>query len=465
MQKNGEWTNWFRVAIIFAECLILYISYLLSLLLLFQSRYIPADNGIAFQTLIPWILLMFIFINVLSGVYVLYNKSREDLLFLTIMDQVLLSIVTMVLSFLSPEAAFPRLSILIHFVISVIGLYALRLVVFSAYHHYSPTRRIMIIGYEEDVFKAIYNFRNSKASRHVVTHVVLTNYYDNIEQRLNEFDVVYLASRIPEDVRLRIYDLLMRKHKKLFLNSQFENLMMVRPNIMNFEDESIIETSDFRIPSDQKWLKRLMDIIFSLVMLVLTSPIFLLTALAIKLTSPGPVFYKQVRITEKGKEFKIYKFRSMTADAEKATGPIIARKNDSRVTPVGHFIRAVRIDELPQLLNILKGEMAVVGPRPERPVFVQQFQKENPSYYLRHNVKAGLTGYAQVYGKYASDFNSKLNFDLIYIKTYSIMLDLRIMLQTVRILFEKVSSSGIDEEELPTQTREEIQGMGIELIE
>jgi lipopolysaccharide/colanic/teichoic acid biosynthesis glycosyltransferase len=159
------------------------------------------------------------------------------------------------------------------------------------------------------------------------------------------------------------------------------------------------------------------------------------------------VFYRQTRITKGGKEFKILKFRSMGVTAEKESGPMLATTNDPRVTPVGKYLRSLRIDELPQLINVLVGDMSMVGPRPERPFFVEQFQSQNAHYKLRHNVRAGLTGYAQVYGKYASDFASKLNFDLIYIKQYSLVLDVKIMIQTIKILFDKVSSRGVDEEE------------------
>jgi lipopolysaccharide/colanic/teichoic acid biosynthesis glycosyltransferase len=137
----------------------------------------------------------------------------------------------------------------------------------------------------------------------------------------------------------------------------------------------------------------------------------------------------------------------MSATAEKESGPVLATSNDSRVTSLGKYLRSLRIDELPQLINVLIGDMSVVGPRPERPFFVEQFMEQNPSYYLRHNVRAGITGYAQVYGKYATDFNSKLNFDLLYIKKYTLLLDVKIMLQTIKILFDKISSAGLDEEE------------------
>ena len=187
-------------------------------------------------------------------------------------------------------------------------------------------------------------------------------------------------------------------------------------------------------------------------------------AILVKQSSEGPILYKQTRITKDGKEFEILKFRSMGITAEKESGPVLATSNDMRVTPVGKYLRSLRIDELPQLFNVLKGDMSIVGPRPERPFFVDQFKEENPHYYLRHNVRAGITGYAQVYGKYASDFNSKLNFDLIYIKEYSLILDLKIMLQTVKILFDKVSSRGLDETERTMHSEQELIAKGIKVI-
>lgn len=464
MQKNGEWTNWYRIIICATEALILFISYLISFFFRY-GRYVPIRNFQAFQSAIGWILIIFIIFNILFGVYVLYNKTKGDLFFITLIIQGLVAVVAMVLSFAGRWLAFPRSVVLINFIVSVIMLYAFRVLVFDIYRRYASTKRVLILGNEDEVFPAIFNFKSSKSTRHIVTHVVLSDFYKNVKQRLAEFDIVYMASSINESEKIKIYDLLMREKKKLFLNSKFENLVMVNPNIMNFEDESIIETSDFAIPADQAVFKRGLDILMALVLLVIASPFMLLTALLIKLTSPGPVFYRQTRITKGGEEFEILKFRSMSTTAEAHSGPVIATKNDARVTPIGKYIRALRIDELPQLINVLRGEMSMIGPRPERPFFVDQFQQQNPHYYLRHNVRAGITGYAQVYGKYASDFNSKLNFDLIYIKQYSLILDFKILLQTIKILFDKVSSSGIDEDMKPTVTREEISDMNIELVE
>jgi exopolysaccharide biosynthesis polyprenyl glycosylphosphotransferase len=183
--------------------------------------------------------------------------------------------------------------------------------------------------------------------------------------------------------------------------------------------------------------KRVTDILAALMGLVLSLPLCLLTALAIKLTSPGPVFFRQERTGQDGAPFRLIKFRTMRIDAEKESGPVWAQKNDTRVTPVGRFLRKSRIDEIPQFLNILAGQMSFVGPRPERPHFVAQLQQQVPFYPLRHTVKPGLTGWAQVrhpYGASIEDAQEKLRYDLYYIKNMSVMFDLNIILRTVGVI-------------------------------
>lgn len=194
------------------------------------------------------------------------------------------------------------------------------------------------------------------------------------------------------------------------------------------------------------FIKRLLDIVISAVALVVLSPIFLVTAIAIKATDHGPVFYKQIRLTKDGKEFGILKFRSMRVDAEKdGVARLSSGDHDDRITPVGKVIRACRIDELPQLLNILRGELSIVGPRPERPEIAAQYCEEMPEFSLRLQAKAGLTGYAQIYGKYNTTPYDKLVMDLMYIAHPSIVEDLKIMFATVKILFMPESTEGVSE--------------------
>ena len=193
-------------------------------------------------------------------------------------------------------------------------------------------------------------------------------------------------------------------------------------------------------------IKRLLDVIFSVVLLIVSLPLTIIIAIVIKLEDKGPVFYKQSRVTKNGKIFEIFKFRSMIVDAEK-DGAVPYVNGDLRITKVGRWIRATRLDELPQLINILKGDMSFVGPRPERVEHVQKYTDELPEFSHRLRVKGGLTGYAQVYGKYNTTPYDKLRLDLIYIENQSILLDLKIMALTIKTIFSKESTEGFGEKQ------------------
>ena len=191
------------------------------------------------------------------------------------------------------------------------------------------------------------------------------------------------------------------------------------------------------------FLKRIFDIVLAIAGLILASPIMLITAIAIKAYDGGPILYKQVRLTKNRKEFYIYKFRSMKVDAEGDGKARLACVGDDRITPVGKLIRATRIDEIPQIICILKGEMSIVGPRPERPELCRVYESEMPEFALRTEVKAGLTGYAQVYGKYNTEPYDKLQMDLMYISNQSLITDFKIILATIKIMFIPESTEGV----------------------
>jgi sugar transferase (PEP-CTERM system associated) len=203
----------------------------------------------------------------------------------------------------------------------------------------------------------------------------------------------------------------------------------VRPSVLIFSASPMRHTI-------QIWAKNAIDFVVALTLLIATFPLMVATAVLIKLTSRGPIFYSQERVGLGGKTFTIYKFRSMRTDAEK-DGARWASTNDDRITPIGRFIRKTRIDELPQLINVLKGEMSMVGPRPERPQFVNKLKEEIPFYELRHIMRPGLSGWAQVryqYGSSVEDSHEKLRYDLYYIKNYSLFIDLTILLETTKVV-------------------------------
>lgn len=208
----------------------------------------------------------------------------------------------------------------------------------------------------------------------------------------------------------------------------------------------ILRVIRYSPPFEYVLTKRAMDIVICGIALLVLSPIMIITAVAIKATDGGPVFYKQCRLTKDGKTFNVLKFRSMRVDAEKdGVARLSTGENDSRITPVGRFIRKVRIDELPQLINIIRGDMTIVGPRPERPEIAEKYEKELPEFALRLQAKGGLTGLAQVYGKYNTTPYDKLQMDLMYIANPSILEDIKIMFATVKILFTPESTEGVSE--------------------
>ena len=207
--------------------------------------------------------------------------------------------------------------------------------------------------------------------------------------------------------------------------------------IEKMQPSSFIYTHRFRMTPFMRSYKRLVDIALSMIGLIITAPFFPMIALAIRLDSKGPIFFKQLRVGENEREFFVYKFRTMADDAEKDTGAVWAQKNDPRVTKVGQFMRKTRIDEIPQLYNVLKGDMSFIGPRPERMNFVERLKETIPFYSTRHFVKPGVTGWAQVrypYGASDEDALEKLRYDLYYIKNYSIFLDFKIILDTIRVV-------------------------------
>ena len=219
--------------------------------------------------------------------------------------------------------------------------------------------------------------------------------------------------------------------------TSFYEMLLGKLYVRQINPAWLIFSEGFRKSPLRSFMKRTGDLVLSIVMLLMLSPLILLTAILIKLDSRGPVIFSQERVGQNGKPFQVHKFRSMVVDAEKRSGPVWATENDNRVTRVGRIIRKLRVDELPQLWNVLKGEMSFVGPRPERAYFIEQLEREIPYYSERHTVKPGLTGWAQVsypYGASVEDAIEKLNYDLFYTKNMSFLLDMLIIFRTVKIV-------------------------------
>jgi exopolysaccharide biosynthesis polyprenyl glycosylphosphotransferase len=233
--------------------------------------------------------------------------------------------------------------------------------------------------------------------------------------------------------------------KRVYVLPKISDILIKSSDDLNIMDTPLYLCRNMGISKVEGAIKRFFDVLISGLALLILSPVLLVVAIAIKLEDHGPVFFRQERVTLNNRHFTILKFRSMIVDAEKDGRPHPAGERDPRITKVGCFIRETRIDELPQLINSLKGDMSIVGPRPERYEHVEMYTKDIPEFSFRSKVRGGLTGYAQVYGKYNTSALDKLKLDLMYITNFSILLDLQIILETLKIIFIKESTEGFSE--------------------
>ena len=326
------------------------------------------------------------------------------------------------------------------YIVSAIWIFAGKLIL-------SKNRgRKCILFYTNDDPEYLKNKFEQRKDQFTVVKSVKVENIDDVEKEITDDVDSAIIAYMPSNIRNEMLKICFRKDKGVVLIPKVSDVLVRGASELNVLDGPLFVVESASAHNIQPVVKRLFDVAFAALGLIITSPVFLATALAIKLEDHGPVFYKQARCTLGGREFDIYKFRSMIVDAEKNNKAVLASKNDSRITKVGNFIRATRIDELPQLINILKGDMSVVGPRPERKVLIDKYSDIIESFPYRMKVKAGLTGYAQLMGKYNSNPYNKLLFDLMYVQKFSLLLDIRLILLTLKIVFMKESTEGVDEE-------------------
>lgn len=314
----------------------------------------------------------------------------------------------------------------------------------TCYYKAFPPREILIIHGERSINDIVTKFESRREKYKIRKSMNISEGVEAIKKEIaNGYGAVVLWD-IPVADRNYLLKYCYSRAVRVYMMPKISDVIIKGADQLHLFDTPIYLTREYALKIEQRIVKRLIDLVCSVLLLIAASPFMLVTAAAIRLYDGGPVFYKQIRCTIGCKEFSILKFRSMRVDAEKDGVARLASKNDSRITPVGRFIRATRIDELPQLFNILKGDMSFIGPRPERPEIIGQYLEEMPEFAFRMKVKAGLAGYAQVYGKYNTTPYDKLKLDLTYIEQYSVWLDLKLMLLTLKILVKPESTEGVD---------------------
>lgn len=313
------------------------------------------------------------------------------------------------------------------------------------FRYFQPANTVLIYQKESDLRRLLEVYVHDKK---FCVNKVIENPSDDIAlltKEIQGFHVVFIAG-LDETLRNGILKYCMEEKIRCFVAPNVGDILMMGANHMELFCVPVFRIARAVPGIEYLFVKRAFDIFCSVVGLVLLSPIMLVTAAAIKLQDKGPVIYKQRRLTKDGRVFEILKFRSMKVNAESDGVARLASEHDDRITPVGKVIRACRIDELPQLVNILKGDMSVVGPRPERPEIAKQYEEEIPEFSLRLQVRAGLTGFAQVYGRYNTEPYDKLQMDLLYINRMSLREDLKLVFSTVKVLFLKESTQGTTSE-------------------
>ena len=315
-----------------------------------------------------------------------------------------------------------------------------------------PPRQMILVYDSRNPEKLLKNI-SSRADKYVISEAVyLGSGMDYIKERILQSQGVMIGD-MPSHERNLLVKYCFEKNIRCYCSPKISDIMIMSSEKMHMFDTPLLLFRNRGLTVEQQAFKRMFDILCSLLMLVILSPVMLVISLLVKGYDGGPVFYKQERLTQDGKIFLVYKFRSMRVDSEKA-GARLAMKNDDRITPVGRVLRNIHFDELPQLLNIIKGDMSLVGPRPERPEIAAEYEKEIPEFSYRLKVKAGLTGYAQVYGKYNTTPYDKLKLDLTYIENYSFFLDLQLIATTVKILFQKENTEGVEQWQVTAATKE-----------
>lgn len=323
------------------------------------------------------------------------------------------------------------------------------------YRSMFAARELLLVYGERPIADIIEKFETREDKYKISKCMNISEGIDAVYQEaVNRYDAVVIWD-IPTEDRNKILKFCFGKEIRVYIMPKITDVIIMGSAQLHLFDTPILLTREYVLTIEQRAIKRMIDLFCAIVLTILTLPIMLVTAVIVKSYDKGPILYKQIRCTQDQKEFQIMKFRSMRVDAEKDGVARLATKNDDRITPIGKFIRKVRIDELPQLFNIIKGEMSFIGPRPERPEIIEQYIEEMPEFLFRTKVKAGLAGYAQVFGKYNTTPYDKLKLDLFYIKNYSVLLDIKLMFLTLKILLQPESTEGVDTTQTTAMKKQE----------
>ena len=400
-----------------------------------------------------YFLLMVLFFKAYGGFKLGYLK-KTDMLYAQIISMICVNFVTYFLISLIGRRFMSVPPILILTGVDLIFISVWTFLTAKLYFLVYPPRRLIIL-YGSSQAAALVLKMSQRVDKYMICESIsISEDPEKIKEQIMKYEGVIICD-IPAEQRNDFLKFCFQNSIRAYIAPKISDIIIRGADDIRLFDTPLLLCRNYGLDFEQRLVKRVFDILFTLLALLPAAPFMLISAIAVKLYDGGPVFYKQKRLTIDGREFYVYKFRSMIVDAEKDGRPQLASESDNRITPVGHVLRKFRIDELPQLLNILKGDMSVVGPRPERPELTKEYMKSMPEFDFRLKVKAGLTGYAQVTGVYDTSPYDKLKMDLMYIENYSVRMDLQIILMTIKtMLFPGKTNAETEEGVLPHERQE-----------
>ncbi len=435
-----------RRVVMFLDAVTMNIGFGLSFWLLWPSLKTPRANIDAY-----WHLLVFISIAVPLVFHLMdlyrdwLRRPRSHVIYCIVVAIAMMSLVTMACGFWFRQFALPRTVLLAAAAIQVVLVGGYRGLCRKAYRFWFGGRTTVVIGEsEEAACRVAEKFEREQGHFYRIERCLSRRDLREPYDELDDASIVVLSGSVSKKNEIILH--CFRYQKEVLIVPSISELTSFRAESRVVQDLLVFGVHPYRIGPAEELVKRAIDLVGSTILLVLTSPIFLFLSIAIPLSSRGPVLFRQERIGKGRKQFRVLKFRTMVQYAERHCGPVLATFHDPRITPLGRILRALRIDELPQLWNVFRGDMSLIGPRPEREFFVEQFEQRLPAYEFRHSVKPGITGLAQVMGTYSTLVEQKLDFDLLYIYSYSLLLDLRIVLQTVVVMLRREQSCGLRQE-------------------
>lgn len=411
----------------------------------FWIRYsgdIPARNFAAYIAIcIPTTVLSLIILD-FYGLYRTDGKLWSEIFASLFVSIVFIGPLTVVISYMTTNYAFPRTVLLLSMITELAVLSIWRLFILKIERKIAKNPPVILIADESDYDVVVDLFEQKgvkivsgcKIKAGTESLIVARNFIAN-----NDAPIFIMSGSLLYEIKDMLAREAYKRNRRLLVLPNFYELMLAQSHFIQIGDTPFFEVwRETNVITSKA--KRITDIVLAVIGLIILSPVMLMSAIAIIVTSGKPIIYRQERISEKGSSFTLYKFRTMFNNAEKKTGPVLSSNDDPRLIPCGDFLRSTRIDELPQLWNVLKGDMSIVGPRPERPFFVEQYEKDIPEYSYRHKMKAGVTGLAQITGRYSTSVEDKLRYDLLYAKNKSFVFDLQIIFQTIKIILVRSKS-------------------------